>query len=712
MKGKTLKYILILLAVVMSAAACSTTRTLSEGEYRLAGNEVNILNSDDVSPSEVSSYIKQQPKWSPMLYIYNWSNPDSQSFMNRTLRKLGTAPVVFDSLQVGMSVENIEKHLEHIGYYGSKVTSSVSTRKKNVTVSYDIELGRQFIIDSVSFNVPERGEFSADFFADTANVTVRPGCVLSEKALEDESARSSAHMRTLGYYGFTKNHFRFEADTITIPGRLLLTMNVNEYSRNEQPAAARPLRKYYMDKVNLSYPKDLNFREKILRDLTTVHPGDLYDENAINTTYNRLSSVRTFSSVSMEISPSDTNKVDCNILVSRSKMMGFKVNLEGSVNSTGLIGVSPQLNFFHKNLLGGGERLTLGFKGNFQHMINDPTSSNEFGISAGLNFPRFLGLPVSYFKGESIPGTDINLSFSYQDRPEYKRQVLSTSYGFSGNIRKKFLYQLYPLQVNVVKMGGISKDFAAMLHKNPSLKYTFMDHFDAGLGGSLYYTSSAETVPTTLYHWWRLSTDLSGNVLSLFNGILPYDETDGHTIIGLPYSQYVRGELTLGRTWRYGRNNGQAIATRLLAGAGYAYGNSSELPFEKQFYSGGSSSMRGWQARALGPGKSRLNTFFSIPSQTGNLKLEANIEYRFKVFWMVEGALFADAGNVWSQRITLKDTALDWGTGVRVNLSFLIMRIDLGIKLHDPSREQTWVAPNDWFKKDGFAVHFGVGYPF
>ena len=194
-----------------------------------------------------------------------------------------------------------------------------------------------------------------------------------------------------------------------------------------------------------------------------------------------------------------------------------------------------------------------------------------------------------------------------------------------------------------------------------------------------------------------------------------------------PYSQYVRAEFQVGRTWRFGKNNGQAIATRFLIGAGKAYGNSNALPFEKHFYSGGANSLRGWQARTVGPGLAPMDSTFIIPNQTGDMKLETNIEYRFHLGWKLGGAVFVDAGNVWSLRSTgtedsrlslltwdnfSKGIAMNWGIGLRLDLNFLLLRVDMGMKLHDPARQTRWLRPQEWLRRDGYAIHFGVGYPF
>ena len=227
----------------------------------------------------------------------------------------------------------------------------------------------------------------------------------------------------------------------------------------------------------------------------------------------------------------------------------------------------------------------------------------------------------------------------------------------------------------------------------------------------------------------RMQLDIAGNILSVFNPLMKTDANGSEMIWKTPYSQYVKAEVSVGRTWVFGRNDGQAVATRLLAGAGYAYGNSNALPFEKHFYAGGANSLRGWQARAVGPGLSPMDNSFIIPNQTGDMKLEANVEYRFKMFWKLAGAVFIDAGNVW----TLRDTgspdnipiskftwknfgesiAANWGAGIRLDLNFLLLRLDMGMRVHDPARAgNKWLGMSQWLRRGNYAVHFGVGYPF
>ncbi len=728
----------LLAALAFTAAlsfSCSTTRVLEDGQYRLASNKVQVVNDAKFNTKKVESYIKQKPNsyiifgWNPFLNLYNWSGRNPDKAVNKFIRSIGTAPVVYQPSLVDASIDNIKRHLEYVGYYGSDVRSDIAVKGRKVNVTYSVTLGKQFRIGEIAYSLPE-GEFKNDFLADSSDVSLKAGDCLSEDALDKETERLASAMRRKGYFGFTKNYFSFEADTLNSTDTAGLLMTVKEYTRNQTPEYARPHRKYYLGEVSISYDKDLRFNDKVLRNMCTLHPGDRYDENEVNTTYSRLSALRMFSGVNISLNPRDSGTVDCDIHLTRSRMQGFKVNLEGSTNSTGLIGISPQLSYYHKNIFHGGQWLNLGFLGNFQFKYNDRSvKSNEFGVTAGLSFPEFLGLPNSMFKGPSVPRTEINASYNYQNRPEYTRNMISTSFGYSGSLRGgRFFYQFYPIQAKIVRLTNLDPNFYTTLSGNPFMRDAYQNHFDVGSGLVAYYTTSTSLMPKETYEYARLQLEASGNVLSLFNGTMKTDEYGSRLIWNTPYSQYIRTELTLGKTFVFGKNGGQALAIRLLGGVGYAYGNSSTLPFEKQFYSGGANSMRGWQARALGPGGSKADTTFVIPSQTGDVKLEANLEYRFPMFWKLCGAVFTDVGNIWTlkeadgddgthTRFDLKNLATslaaDWGLGLRVDLNFLILRLDMGMKVYDPSRDTArWLTPSRWLKKDGYSIHFGVGYPF
>ncbi len=724
---------LAIAAILPMMQSCSTTRVLQDGEYRLAGTEVNVVNDKKFNVSKVEPYIKQKPNsnlvfgWNPFINVYNWGG-HSSSFFARLFRKIGTAPVVYEPDKVNASVENISRHLEYLGYYGSTVEPDIDVKRKKVKVSYNIMLGKMFIINDIHYHLPDNDEFREAFFSDTAGVLVKRGDFLAEETLEAESQRSSASLRNAGYYGFTKNYFFFLADTLGTPGSAILDYRINGYTRNESPKDAVTFRKFHFGDVNIIHPESFRIREKVLRDLNTIHPGELYNENTVNNTYSRLSSLNVLSGVNIDIRQIDTSSINADISLTTAKLQGLKFNIEASSNSSGLLGISPGLSFYHKNIFRGGEVLNLSFTGNFQFKPNSSTRSTEFGISTGIKFPKFVFLPVSRFR-KSVPSTEVKASYNYQDRPEYKRNIISYSFGYTGSY-KKLYFQFYPTQLNIVRMFKIDNAFLENVMKNTIARSAYTDHFDFGAGGTVYYTTSTDVNPKQSYHYFKFQANEAGNVLSLFNPLMHKDNELGeYQIWGTSYSQYIRGEFTAGKTWVFGKNDRQAIATRFLAGAGHAYGNSKTIPFEQQFYSGGASSLRGWQARTVGPGCAQRDTVFVIPNQTGDMKIEVNAEYRFGLFWKFNGALFFDAGNVWylrnsglssfdegrfNARNFIRGMAADWGLGLRLDLNFILVRLDMGMVVRDPARApgHRWVGPSGWFRNDGYAVHFGVGYPF
>ena len=722
--------ILIILSL-FAVISCSTTKLLPEGTYRLASQKVELTSrTKNLSSSGFSQYIRQQPNssiifdWNPFLSVYNWSDGSGRG-INGFWEKMGQAPVVFDPALIPGSQENIVKHLESLGYYDSKVTTDVTYKGRLAHVAYHITPGKRYRIDEIVYEVPG-GDFGEAFRADSANMTIHVGDYLSEESLEAETVRGAGVFREQGYYDFNKNHYFFEADTLT--DRTKLYYRIKTYSRGEVPTADSTISKYRIGRVTISRPQGIPFKESLLRKTNTIHSGAWYSERMVNKAYIRFSALKVFNSVNIQMTPADSATVDCNIQLSGTDLTGFKANVEASSNASGLLGFSPQLSFYHKNIFHGGEWLDLGFTGNWQYHPQTKASSQEFGVSASLSFPRPLGVPLERVRSTYIPRTEVKTSFNYHNRPEYRRTLASLSYGYSGQSAGKLYYQAYPVRLNLVKLFSVSTAFVHTLTSYPYLWDMFEDQLDLGMSLMVYYTTDASVVPKSAYHAERISLDLSGNTLSLLNPILPvypHPVLDEHMIFGLPYKQYVRAELDLARVLRFGRNGSQALAMHFVAGAGFAYGNSVSLPFEKQFYAGGANSMRGWQARTLGPGSEPMSPAFMLPSQTGNLKLEADLEYRFPLFWKVEPAVFAEVGNVWQ---TMRDSgeedfrlseipltlAADWGIGLRVNLDFILVRLDVGFKVYEPSRDEgaRWLRPREWISKDGAAIHFGVGYPF
>ena len=739
-------------------ASCSTVKIVPEGEYRLKKNSVFIPVSSKIKESDLMSYIRQKPNseflfgWNPFLSIYNWSDGTGSGW-DRFVTRLGQAPVIFDSALVKKSNENISSHLESLGYYNSKVKDSITLKNKLASVTYSVYPGKRYLISDISYNITD-DSIKSFVLKDTSSSLIKTGKYLSEKQLETESERITAKLRDAGYYNFSKNYFFFQADTIAKRDSAKLLIQILNYTRNEKPDEARKHSKYLInnvkiytaydpteqttqlyqnrdtttiDNIEIISPEGGVIKPSVLYKMNQIRPGTLYSEKRVNNTYDRLLALRLFSGVNLQFDEqadyqndsSGYPGVNATIRLTPSKMQGYKINIEASSNSNGLLGVSPAISYYHKNIFRGGEWLNLGFMGNFQFKINDPVKSTELGVSAGISTPNFLLLPDRIFKN-SVPRTEITLSYNYQNRPEFTRNLISFNYGYNWNNGKMY-YRISPIQLSIVKLNNLSESFFASL-TDPFLRNSYKNHFDLGSGATLYYTTDASPNPKNSFLYIRWTNDISGNLIGLFNSKLPSDSTGAKTIWKTPYAQYFRTDFTVSKTWRIDEKN--AFAARFNGGLGIAYGNSKSLPFEKLFYAGGANSLRGWQARSVGPGSSPVDTTFSIPNQTGDIKLEFNAEYRFLMFWKVEGALFADLGNIWTLKAEsgreegrfkindfYKSLAFNWGFGARLNLDFVILRLDLGMVAYDPVK-RNWIKPFNWFQRDTYSLQFGVGYPF
>ena len=688
-----MRRITFITAFILLLVSCSTVK-LGPDEYALQKSKV-VMEDGQLPASSILPYVRAAEKYSPET--------------------------------VTASVRNIDNHLRFLGYYNSEISPSVKFNGKKARVTYTVKPQGRLVIDSIVFKLPADSLFQTDFNSDIENVSIKKGDFLSEGSLIAESDRSASFLRNRGYYGIDKSNYSFVADSLSGTGKVTLEYKI------ESPVT--PYR-YHIGDVRISYPRDLKFNDRILRDLNSIHPGDRYSDEAVNIAYNRFSTLKVFNTANVNMTPSkkDSAAVDCHVSLSPGELQGFRFNLEASINSTGLFGISPQVSYFNKNIFNGGEWLDVAFNGNFQRRFTDPVTSNEFGINASLSLPRFLGLPYSAFKDGNIPRTEFKASFNYQSRPEYSRRILSFNYGYNGIRNRDGLYLNYkfnPLKVSTVKMGSMSEKFAEEISRNPMFLYTYTNHIDIGVGGNIYLSDSPLLNPKETYGYLRASLALSGNLISAFNGLMPADEKGVRQLFGLPYSQYAKAEVQLGKTWRLGDDRQSAIATRIVLGVGKGYGNSSSLPYEEQFFCGGANSMRAWQARSLGPGRNAgYGSIFSIPSQTGDIKMEFDVEYRFPIVWKLYGALFAEAGNVWLMstskdneagspadpgyftRSFYKEFGVDWGLGLRMDIDLIVLRLDAGFKVHDPVGEMSWRGPSRWFKKDGFGIQFGVGYPF
>ena len=758
-------------AILLVVSSCAGTRYVPDGEYLLKKNKVEV-NSERVKGSDLGVYLKQQPNRSTFLTLkvplamYNLSTPEGTFFLNKWLRdKVGEPPVILDTTLIESSKDNLAEYMRSVGYYDFNITDTIIYKgKKKAEVRYSINVGNPIRIRSVAYQI-EDPTIRELVLADSLSARLRRGAVLSTSLLEGERDRIATMLRNNGYYEFNKNYITFQADTTVAKSRadvVLKLSNVQKIGLNKDITYVEHTRFYVKDvyiytnyegakayrdslyrfsfdtlntdKAHFLYDGELKIRPAAINRINLININSLYSDYNVTRTYTNLSNLNLYRSVTIRFKEDDTEELGvlkpliCEILLHPSEPQGYKLGLEVSTNADGLLSLAPAVGYDHRNIFKGAELFQINVRGAYQRSVSanfDYSGAIELGISSSLTLPRFLAPFTLPFSRRSIPHTTFLISYGYQKRPDYTRQMGGGRFGYSWKTTDYLSFTYNPIEVNVVKMLDRDDAFYASL-RDPYMKKLYEDHFVGGTSASLEYRSKLPGEQSRSSHFFRVNVDLAGNLISLFDPVLNKDTAGYHYFFGSPYAQYAKADFNYSFNRRLSRTT--SIAYHAFFGIGKPYGNAVTLPLEKMFFAGGANSLRGWQARTVGPGSSLPDTtvIYSIPNQVGDLMLEGNIEYRFNVVSPIEGALFLDVGNIWSLNPNnsipdavfrfnrfYKEIAASVGIGARLNLGFLIVRLDVGFKLRDPSLSGSkLIMPNDWFRGRNNSWHFALNYPF
>ena len=748
--------------------ACSSVKNMPPGAHRLNSNKIEVKADAKIKVKQLDPYIRQQPNKSFLfdirfrLGLYNAAPQHDSWWLKKLLKKvlhtLGEAPVVFDPTLMYQSRKNMEQYLKSRGYYYAQVSDTVIYNKHKADVIYTIVPDTVFRIRSMSYNLGQ-DSLARAIRADSVNCLLRPGEPLSSELMDRERTRLVLLLHNKGFYSFNKNQLSFMADTANMHYAADVVMNWSNYPVSEkdfplhQQYKIRNVAIYtdydqfkdYTDKayvLNYHYEplhnanvqagdfgiyhhNNIGLRKGIILESTLIRPGDEYNETKITRTYNNFTGLGVFKVVNIQFSevPDTSGQalVDCAIRLTPSSSQGFKLSTDLSMSTNGLVGISPSVSYFHRNLWRGGEHFNLSFSGNFQFTLEDRSkNANELTVAPSLGIPRFL-FPWKYYSMQAYkPRTEFAAAYSHQFRSDYTRNAVSFAFGYSWRPSASLTYHLNLIDLNMVYVYNLSRRFYESL-TDPFLRDRYQNHFILGAGFSLIHTNRRpDKYENSYYLRWNVKT--AGNVLSLFNNTLLKDG-DGYKIMGTNYAQFAKTDINFSFYHVY--DNVSMMAYRVYAGIGRGYGNSVAMPLEENYFSGGAFSLRGWQARSLGPGSAAMDTIFAIPNQVGDLKLEANMEFRFKMSGPWEGALFLDVGNIWSLSPEdkregamfqfnqfYKQIAISSGLGLRLNFGFIVFRVDWGVRVHDPLPDKGWIDPSRWFKDSNSTFCIGIGYPF
>ena len=561
---------------------------------------------------------------------------------------------------------------------------------------------------------------------------LKPGMRFTVEALDNERKRISNLLIDDGYFRFNKDFIHFSADTITGRKDIGVTLHLMNYKANSN-APETPHSRYEIRKINyLSNDSDrIHLRHQVLLNATALKEGSPYSASALQRTYNnfaRLQAVK-YTNIRFVEAP-DSGMLDCNIQISTNKPSTISFQPEGT-NTAGDLGAAASLTYTNRNLFRGSEQLSIELRGAYEAITGlegyQDQNYQEYSIESKLVFPRFVAPLLSKnFRRRQTANTEYSVAWDLQNRPEFHRRVFSMAWRYRwAEPRHHLNWRFDLLDLNYVYMPWISETFKRdylddVDNRNAILRYNYEDIFIMKMGFGLTYSDEVDA--------FRLNVESSGNLLSAFSKALnlKINSQGQRTFINIAYAQYAKADFDYTHLVRFDDRN--VLALHAGIGVAYPYGNSKVLPFEKRYFSGGANSVRGWGVRELGPGGYKGNDGrIDFINQTGDMKLDLNAEYRTPLFWKFEGALFVDAGNIWTLRKYdeqpngqfkldkfYKQIAAAYGMGLRLNFDYFILRFDMGMKAINPAYEsgdEHWAIIHPKLSRD-FAFHFAVGLPF
>ncbi|MDG5799837.1 BamA/TamA family outer membrane protein [Marinilabiliaceae bacterium ANBcel2] len=767
--------ILLLLLILLIMGGCKSTKYVPEGEKLLTRVKIDS-DTRNVSNDELRSFVRQQENirilgfWKFNLGIYNLSGRDETKGFNQWLRRIGEPPVLFDSSMVDLSVDQMRLHMRNRGFFHASVSDTVVyPSDKKARVEYDVESGPRYRLNDVYYHIED--ETVKDLvFSDTVNTVMRRGRPFTVEMHNRERDRITELLRNNGYYSFSREYIYFIADS-SGGGRMindtLVLMRPPEgvpgvtSDGNHAQYAVRDVyfqvgsdlahtlgddrsQDFLADTINYNgyyiiYEDELDFKPDVLVNSNYIIPGDIYSAELADRTQILLSGLRIFRYINIrfreidgQVDEQGRKILDCVIHVDPGKYQSYSVEIEGT-NSSGNLGAAGNIKYQHKNLFKGAELFTLNTRLARQNQFvvrsgdEERFNTMEFGAESSIVFPQFL-MPfrIEGFRQRYNPSTTVALGYNYQRRPDYTRTIANARLGYNWRASRYSYHSFFPFDFNLVNIPSLSDNFRSTI-EDTFLEYAYQDHLIANLNYSYLFNEQEMGRRPRDFRFFRFSFESAGNLFNLTSPLWSNSNNEGknyNKILGIRYAQYLKGDVDL----RYHKviNRHSSVTYRLFAGVGVPYGNLDVLPFEKRYFSGGANSIRAWPVRSLGPGSYKEESL-SFYNQTADIKLEANVEYRFPLVGLLEGALFVDAGNIWGLRAEnspeggafkidrfYQQIAVGSGFGTRFDFNYFIFRIDTGLKLRDPAESsgERWIPLSRSYSWDDVAFNFAIGYPF
>lgn len=755
-----IKYLSIILILFGSLYSCSIAKFIPEEERLYTGATLtiesdSIIKNKDGLKTELETVISPEPNSKLLgmyvgLYYYYKNQKEKPGFINRWLyKKLGEKPVYQSDVETFEVEELLLNRLENRGFFYSKASSEFEETEQKASVDYTVNVPKPYRMKTYQLD-----SLPPPIYSDIKKLVEKSpfekGMRFDLNSMKLERQRIDVSLKSKGYYNFDDSFLIFEADTNrydnksfdlflklkkAVPNKSIIPYKiskVNVYPNYDVADSIKKSTLRYNEKNFIQ--KEVFFKPKRLEPFIKLEEGEYYSPEVSRNTARRLSTIGAYKYVNIQYKEIDTLATDslglleANIYLSPLKKRAFRAELQVVTKSNNFTGPALALTYSNRNVFGGGETYNTTLKAGYEAQLGGGQSSGKTSLELGLKneliFPRVISpfnINDDFFE-YSIPKTKTSISLDYLNRSKLYTLLSGTVlFGYAWDANKYVTHQINPISVNYTDLSNTTPEFEQILTDNPFLRRSFEQQFISGLTYSFTYNGMVDAKKVH-QKYVNITLDVAGNSISLFGK----EETPGDpkTFLGLEYAQYAKADLDFHYHFNFGKE--QTIAARIFGGYGLAYGNSDVVPFVKQYYAGGPYSVRAFRIRSLGPGTydgdEDSNATGSFFDKTGNIRLEANLEYRFPIVSFLKGAVFADAGNIWNSKENpafngkdkftsnfINELGMGAGVGLRVDIQSFVIRFDLAAPFHDPSLPK---GQRFNFDVSNPILNFAIGYPF
>jgi outer membrane protein insertion porin family len=754
--------------ILLLLFSCSVKKYIPEGEKLYTGADLKLRSTIPKADrnelqEELEPLIRPQPNSKVLgvrfnLWAYYKGQKEKPGFINRFLAKrFGEEPVYLSDADPDKTTSILVNRLENKGYFYARDSFYIKESAKYASIDYTLTFGKPYVLEKYQL-IEDSSAVMKDILLRIEETVLEKGHRFDLDDLKAERIRINLMLKEMGYFNFNPDLLIFEADTNQYEDRrydLYLRLKSNTPKLAIHPYVIEEIKVFpdhsltgrsavsdttIINNVKIIQGREAVFKPDLLEQYILFKPGNIFNPQTSRLTSNRLSSIGNFRYVNIQFKETDTvlNEegafpLKAEILLSPLNKRALRAELQAVTKSNNFVGPALILNYRNRNLFRGGEILSLTGKVGYEQQLaageRGGLRSIELGLQGDLIFPRVVfPVPVMNRFQYAIPKTKVSLAYEYQNRTDlYLLNSYNTSFGYFWNVNRYTYHEFNPISLSVVNLARTSPAFDEILDSNPFLRRSFEQQFISGMNYTFTFNQLVDVERKNAI-FVGTTFDVSGNLLRGLNTL--FDSRNPGRIFGLEYAQYVKGEVDL----RYYRKFSSEVmlVNRIFLGTGVPLGNSVSLPFVKQFFSGGPRSVRSFRIRSLGPGSFRPDNFGigGFFDQAGDIRLEGNTEFRFPFNKYVKGAFFADAGNVWlyneNEALPGGKISSDWakelgvgvGFGVRVDIQFFVLRLDLATPVRKPwlQENERWlrdfeIGSGDW-RRENLILNFAIGYPF